>query len=119
MHQVDPETIDSVLSSWTGVTRGFPFDEKTLVYKVGGKIFALFDVDNFGGVNLKCDPERAVELREQYAGIRPGWHANKVHWNTVEPESDVEAGLFWDLLKHSYDLVAASLSKKLRVELNL
>ena len=119
MHQVDPETIDSVLSSWTGVTRGFPFDEKTLVYKVGGKIFALFDVDNFGGVNLKCDPERAVELREQYAGIRPGWHANKVHWNTVEPESDVEAGLFWDLLKHSYDLVAASLSKKLRAELNL
>ena len=119
MHHVDPETIDSVLNSWAGVTRGFPFDEKTLVYKVGGKIFALFDVDHFEGVNLKCDPERAVELREQYAGIRPGWHSNKVHWNTVEPESDVEAGLFWDLLKHSYDLVAASLSKKLRSELNL
>ena len=119
MHQVDPETIDYVLSSWAGVTRGFPFDKKTLVYKVGGKIFALFNVDHFEGVNLKCDPERAVELREQYSGIRPGWHSNKVHWNTVEPESDVEAGLFWDLLKHSYDLVAASLSKKLRAELNL
>ena len=68
---------------------------------------------------MKCDPERAVELREQYAGIRPGWHSNKVHWNTIEPESDVEARLFWDLLKHSYDLVATSLSKKLRAELNL
>jgi len=56
-------------------------------------------------------------LREQYQGIRPGYHMNKVHWNTVEPFGDVEPKLFWDLLKHSYELVGASLPKKLRVEL--
>ena len=117
MLEVDPESIDDMLSSWAGVTRSFPFDEKTLVYKVEGKMFALFDVDHFEGVNLKCDPERAVELREQYQGIRPGYHMNKVHWNTVEPFGDVEPKLFWDLLKHSYELVGASLPKKLRVEL--
>ena len=82
-------------------------------------MFALFHVDHFEGVNLKCDPERAVELREQYAGIKPGWHMNKVHWNTVEPESDVEVELFWDLLKHSYDLVVATLPKKVRTKLDL
>tara|TARA_Y100001954_G_C15807033_1_gene603207 strand:- start:2217 stop:2576 length:360 start_codon:yes stop_codon:yes gene_type:complete len=119
MREVNPESIDDVLSAWAGVTRGFPFDEKTLVYKVGGKMFALFDVDNFEGVNLKCDPERAVELREMYAGVRPGYHMNKVHWNTVEPMSDVRAELFWDLLKHSYDLVAASLPKKVKIEFGL
>ena len=117
MREVDPESIYDMLSSWAGVTRSFPFDEKTLVYKVEGKMFALFDVDHFEGVNLKCDPERAVELREQYQGIRPGYHMNKVHWNTVEPFGDVEPKLFWDLLKHSYELVGASLPKKLRVEL--
>ena len=119
MREVDPESIDDVLSSWAGVTRSFSFDKKTLVYKVGGKMFALFDVNNFEGVNLKCDPERAVELREQYVGVRPGYHMNKVHWNTVEPDSDVDAKLFWQLLQHSYDLVAASLPKKVRIELEL
>ena len=117
MSEVDPESIDDKLNSWVGVTRSFPFDDKTLVYKVGGKMFALFDVDNFEGVNLKCDPERAVELREQYFGIKPGYHMNKVHWNTVVPDSDVEAKLFWELLKHSYDLVAKSLPKKVKIDL--
>ena len=117
MEEVNPESIDEILSSWVGVTRSFPFDEKTLVYKVGGKIFALFNVDEFEGVNLKCDPERAVELREQYAGIKPGYHSNKVHWNTVSPNTDVEASLFYELLKHSYDLVYASLTKKVKLEL--
>lgn len=119
MRDVDPESIDDVLSVWAGVTRSFPFDEKTLVYKVGRKMIALFDVDNFEGVNLKCDLERAFELIEEYAGIKPGYHMNKVHWSTVDPASDVEAKLFWQLLQHSYDLVASSLPKKVRVELGL
>lgn len=119
--QVNPEVIDSVLSANKGVTKGFPFDEKTLVYKVGGKMFVLFDVDCFEGVNLKCDPERAVELREQYEGMRPGYHMNKVHWNTVvpEPEGDVEEAMFWDLLNQSYDLVSQSLTKKVKAEIGL
>lgn len=82
-------------------------------------MFALLDVDDFGGVNLKCDPERSADLREQYEGIKPGYHMNKVHWNTVTPEpySDVETKLFWELLLHSYDLIRASLTKKAQAEI--
>jgi predicted DNA-binding protein (MmcQ/YjbR family) len=112
---VNTETIDAFAIALPGVTQGFPFDEKVLVYKVGGKIFALLDVEDFWGVNLKCDPERAVELREHYDGVKPGYHMNKVHWNTVTPvpDSDVDAKLFWELLIHSYELVRTSLTKKI------
>ena len=68
-----------------GVTEGFPFDHKVLVFKVMGKMFALTDVDSFESVNLKCDPERAQELRASYPGIIPGFHMHKASWNTVTP----------------------------------
>lgn len=82
-------------------------------------MFALLDVDDFAGVNLKCDPERSGELREQYEGINPGYHMNKVHWNTVIPEplGDVGTKLFWDLFLHSYNLVRGSLTKKAQAEI--
>jgi predicted DNA-binding protein (MmcQ/YjbR family) len=101
------------------VTEGFPFDQSTLVFKVGGKIFLLTDIDSFVSINLKCDPENCIELRERYQGIIPGFHMNKKHWNTVLLNSDVDQKLFLELLDDSYQLVFNSLSKKIRNELTL
>lgn len=100
-----------------GVTEGFPFDSKTLVFKVMGKLFALTNVDVFESVNLKCDPERAIELRETFQGVKPGYHMNKKHWNTVSTVTDVPEKLLLELTDHSYELVVKSLTKKLRDEL--
>jgi predicted DNA-binding protein (MmcQ/YjbR family) len=99
------------------VEEGFPFDDKTLVFKVGGKLFALLDVEEFHSVNLKCDPEKAIDLRERFVGITPGYHMNKKHWNTVESRADVSHDLLQELTLHSYQLVVKSLSKKVRDEL--
>jgi predicted DNA-binding protein (MmcQ/YjbR family) len=100
----------------TGVTEGFPFDKNTLVFKVFGKMFALMDVDVFDSLNLKCDPEKAIELRETYQGVQPGYHMNKKHWNTVLLNEDVSDKLLLELIDHSYELVYASLPKKVRHE---
>lgn len=100
-----------------GVTEGFPFDQKILVFKVMGKMFALVDVDGFESVNLKCDPERAIDLREKYMAIKPGYHMSKKHWNTVAFNEDVSDALLFELIDHSYELVANSLTKKLKAEL--
>lgn len=94
------------------VTEGFPFDGQTLVFKVLGKMFALTDVDEFASVNLKCDPEEAALLRERYAGVLPGYHMNKRHWNTVMTDGSVGDQLITTLIDHSYDLVVAKLPKK-------
>ena len=101
-----------------GVTEAFPFDESTLVFKVMGKMFALTGVDSFDYINLKCDPENAVELREQYNGVKPGYHMSKVHWNSVYLNSDVSDKIVYDLIDNSYQLVVNSLTKKLQAELN-
>ncbi|MCG8384518.1 MAG: MmcQ/YjbR family DNA-binding protein [Cytophagales bacterium] len=100
-----------------GVTEEFPFDNQTLVFKVMGKVFALADVDLFTSVNLKCDPERAVELRERYDGIQPGYHMNKKHWNTVLMDGTIPDVLTKELIDHSYELVVKGLPKKLKEEL--
>lgn len=100
-----------------GVTESFPFDENTLVFKVGGKMFALCDVLDFDGINLKCPPEKAIELREQFQGILPGYHMNKIHWNTVKIGRDVPVSLILELTDLSYTLVFDSLSKKIKSEL--
>ena len=104
-----------------GVTEHFPFDEDTLVFKVGGKMFALSSLTQWEkgepSINLKCDPEKAVELRAQYDGINAGYHMSKIHWNTVDVNSDVEPKLLKELIDHSYDLVFKSLTKKLQLEI--
>jgi predicted DNA-binding protein (MmcQ/YjbR family) len=100
----------------TGVTEGFPFDKNTLVFKVFGKMFALMGVDVFDSLNLKCDPEKAIELRETYQGVQPGYHMNKKHWNSVLLNEDVSDKLLLELIDHSYELVYASLPKKVRNE---
>ena len=100
-----------------GVTEEFPFDELTLVYKVMGKIFVLTDVDNFKSINLKCDPERAMELREKYHAILPGYHMNKKHWNTVEIDGSISDPFLEELIMHSYELVVEKLPNVLKSEL--
>ena len=95
-----------------GVTEDFPFDETTIVFRVGVKIFAISDVEQLPFTfNLKCDPEKAVELREKYSCITPGWHMNKKHWNTIEPDSSISLKLLKELIDHSYELVLSSLKK--------
>ena len=101
-----------------GTEETFPFDDVTLVFKVMGKAYALTGLDEMDfRVNLKCDPERALELRERYADIIPGWHMNKKHWNTVYMEKEIDSQLIMELIDHSYDLVVANLSRKLQQEL--
>lgn len=104
-----------------GVTEHFPFDDVTLVFKVMNKMFALVGLDDWEKgvqkINLKCNPENAIALREEFEGINPGWHMNKVHWNTVTINtSDVSDDLVKDLIDHSYNLVIASLPKKIQKE---
>ncbi len=95
-----------------GVTDDFPFDEVTLCVRVMGKIFAItgLDAEQFK-VNLKCDPDYALELREQYPEVQPGWHMNKSHWNTVDFEGGLDERMLRHLIDHSYELVARSLKK--------
>jgi predicted DNA-binding protein (MmcQ/YjbR family) len=104
-----------------GVTEHFPFDEDTLVFKVGGKMFALTSLKEWEkgtpSLNLKCDPERSEELRAEYKAINPGWHMSKVHWNTVDFNSDVSNKMICELINHSYELVFKSLTKKLQTEI--
>jgi len=100
-----------------GVTEGFPFDEKTLVFKVLNKMFALTSIESFGFINLKCDPEKAIELREENEGVTGAFHMSKKHWNSVSTDGNVSDLLIYELIDHSYDLVVGSLTKKLRKEL--
>lgn len=95
-----------------GVTESFPFDDKVLVFKVMNKMFALVNVEISDSVNLKCDPERAIELREEYMGIIEGYHMSKKHWNTVLLESDVNRLLLQELIDDSYNLIVSKLTKK-------
>lgn len=95
------------------VEETFPFDDVTMVFKVMGKMFALTRLDEeHCKVNLKCDPDRSIELREAYEDIQPGFHMNKKHWNTINCEGELDPSFLKELIDHSYDLVVAGLSKK-------
>jgi len=96
------------------VSEHFPFDDITLVFKVLGKMFALGNIDNFESINLKCDPERAIDLRIQHPEIKPGYHMNKEHWNTVDVIGNLPDSQLREFIDHSYDLIVASLPAKLR-----
>lgn len=104
----------------SGVTEGFPFGPDVLVFKVAGKMFATLTMDDDPAcMNLKCDPDRALELRAEYHGIAPGYHMNKRLWNTVTLGADVPVALRRTLIDESYDLVVAKLTKKARGGLGL
>ena len=115
------ETYYEYCFSKKGVTEHFPFDEDTLVFKVGGKMFALSSLLQWEkgnpSVNLKCDPERAQELRAEYDAIQPGFHMSKVHWNTIAVNNDAPDALLKELIDHSYELVFKSLTKKIQNEI--
>lgn len=96
------------------VTEEFPFGPETLVYKVKGKLFALTDLDLFESINLKCDPDEAIELRERYPAVQPGYHMNKKHWNTVVMDHSIPDRLIKEWISNSYALVRASLPKSQR-----
>jgi predicted DNA-binding protein (MmcQ/YjbR family) len=94
-------------------TEGTPFGEDTLVFKVGGRMFALASLDDVPPhVNLKCDPERALDLRDRYEEVQPGYHMNKKHWNTVELSGGIPETELRGMIDHSYDLVVARLPKQ-------
>lgn len=108
------EEFTEYCSKKEGVTEEFPFDESTLVLKVYGKMFALTDLEGTFKLNLKCDPERAIELREEYAAITPGYHMNKKHWNTIQIDGTIPEKTLYELIDHSYQLVYSKLPKKLK-----
>ena len=104
--------------SLPGVEETTPFGPEVLVYKVMGKMFATAAPDELPHrVNLKCDPERALELRDRWEDIQPGYHMNKKHWNTLTLGGRLPTKLVRELLEHSYELVVASLTKKERAAL--
>lgn len=94
------------------VSEEFPFDEVTLVFKVGGKMFALTGLDEEFRINLKCDPEKAIELREEYPSVLPGYHMAKKHWNTVVIDGTVSDEIVKQWIDDSYTLVLNKIPKK-------
>ncbi len=105
-----------------GVTEHFPFDEETLVFKVGGKMFCLTSLKDWENgnpsLNLKCNPEKAQELRTEFEAVNEGYHMSKVHWNTVTYNSDASNKMILELINHSYDMVFNSLTKKVQAEIS-
>ena len=101
-----------------GVTEDFPFDEETLVFKVMGKMFALIPLERIPlQINLKCDPELAVEIRERYEAVQPGYHMNKNHWNTILVDGTLRNELIYRWIDDSYYLVVKGLRKTEKVKL--
>lgn len=112
------EKIRTYCLSKPHTNESFPFGDQTLVFKVHDKIFALLGLEPPFSINLKCDPDRAIELRETYPDvIIPGYHMNKKHWNTVKLDANLSKDFISELIDHSYELVTAKLPKKLRDQL--
>ncbi|AZQ34664.1 MmcQ/YjbR family DNA-binding protein [Streptomyces cyaneochromogenes] len=115
-----PQELRAFCLSFNAAVEDFPFSPETSVFKVGGKLFALSYLDAEPlKVNLKCEPENAVRLREEYPGlIVPGWHMNKRHWNTVTADGELPDRLVRELVEDSYDLVVAGLPRAERLRLD-
>ncbi|MDO4782775.1 MAG: MmcQ/YjbR family DNA-binding protein [Capnocytophaga felis] len=103
--------------SFKASEEGFPFDDEVLVFSVKEKMFCLVNITKYEFINLKCAPEEAVELREQYAEVTAGWYMNKKHWNSVQINGKISDDLLKKWILNSYDLVVKGLSKKVRDEL--
>lgn len=114
------ETVREYCIAKPDSTESFPFDMVTLVFKVGNKMFALMNTESRPTtINLKCDPERAVQLREQFTAVQPGHHMSKVHWNTITIDGSVRWQEVQEWIDHSYELVRKGLSKAVRDQLIL
>jgi len=106
------EDLRNYCISKKGVTEEFPFDETTLVFKVMNKMFLLTDLVSDLSINIKCNPEKALELREKYASVKPGYHMNKKHWNTIEIDATISDKIIYEWIDDSYNLIVESLPKK-------
>jgi predicted DNA-binding protein (MmcQ/YjbR family) len=100
-----------------GTTEGLPFGDDTLVFKVGEKLFLLAGIKSGDRFNVKCDPERAIELRERYTEVQPGYHMNKKLWNTVYMNGSLTQKQLYEMIDHSYDLVLKGLPKKIQEQI--
>ncbi|NTV45305.1 MAG: MmcQ/YjbR family DNA-binding protein [Chlorobiales bacterium] len=108
------ETYREFCLSLKGAEEGLPFDDKTLVFSVKGKMFSLTNIETFELINVKCDPEKALELREQYAAVIPGYYMNKKHWNSIKMDNTVSDDLIKEWIVNSYHLVVEKLPVKVR-----
>ncbi|MBL7560216.1 MmcQ/YjbR family DNA-binding protein [Olleya sp. YSTF-M6] len=120
---MDIEQLRAYCLSKPKSTEDFPFDQDTLVFKVLGKMFALVPLKKWeaglASINLKCDPEYAIQLREDYQSIEAGWHMSKKHWNTIYlHQSELDLKLITKLLDHSYDMVVKGMTKRMREKLH-
>jgi predicted DNA-binding protein (MmcQ/YjbR family) len=113
------EEVRSFCLALPGVTECLPFDEQTLVFKVLGKMFLLTDIETADRINVKCDPELALELRDRYPSITPGYHMNKTHWNTVLLAPNYPHGALKEWIRHSYECVLHSIPRRKRQEAGL
>ena len=112
------EQLHEFCMSLPGATETFPFDEVTLVYKVMNKMYGLIPLDNpVPQISVKCDPDRAIILREKYTCIVPAWHFNQKHWNTIIMDPGISEKEVKELIVHSYELVVSGLPKKLKEDL--
>ena len=111
---MDRDGVFALCLALPGAEETYPFGDEVAVMKVGGKMFALVSLGDEPVVNLKCDPPRALELRAAYAGIRPGYHQDKRHWNSVDLDGSVEDDVVRGLVEDSYDLVVAKLPRAVR-----
>ena len=114
---MDIESVREYCLSLPHATEDFPFDETTLAFRIGGRIFAMIDLERTEWFVLKCNPDMAIELREKYAEISPAWHMNKRHWNQINLFGYLSEELICSLIRHSYSLVFGKLPKALRLSL--
>lgn len=114
---MDIESVREYCLSLPHATEDFPFDETTLAFRIGGRIFAMIDLERTEWFVLKCNPDMAIELREKYAEISPAWHMNKRHWNQINLFGYLSEELICSLIRHSYSLVLQKLPKALRISL--
>lgn len=115
---MNPELIREYCLTKKGVTEETPFDDETPVFKVMGKMFLLMGLDVPPSINIKCDPEMAVDLRERYDAVQPGYHMSKKHWNTVVLDGTIPAKLMLEWIDDSYNLVVDKLNKSDKQKLN-
>lgn len=113
---MDIETIRNYCINKKATTKGFPFDEETLVFKVMGKMYACIGLDTPDLLTLKCDPEYALELRERHSGIEGAYHFHKKYWNQVSLRGDIDNKLILELIDHSYEEVLKKFTRKLKKE---
>ncbi len=114
---MDLEQVRNYCLSKKGVTESLPFDEDSPVYKVMGKMFLISSLTIPYFINVKCEPEKAIELRERYDAVKPGYHMNKQNWNSVYLDNSVEDNLIYEWIDDSYELIVKSLKKSLQEEL--